>query len=200
MATTTNEIVQNLDELFRMATNQSVGKPMRLRDLPASFFTPPPTGTKSASHSRESSIDQQSKRLYYKALPSTPNTGNSTKNMIINQQQQHPKLTLLNNRIAHSRAHSSPASLQKTLSVIPHNQNNQNNQNTINQLQPQQQTQQSTPQPQQQPQQVNGQQINVPQQQQQPQQQTIQNVQTIQQQPIGHIHIRYPSDIRFVHF
>ena len=153
MATATNEIAQqqiasvrvhpdsaqDLDKLFRVVISkeqQLNSKPMRLRNLPASFFTPPETGTRSASHSRESSIDQQAKP-YFKSIlvPNTASTNQLENKQPIIVNQPHAKLSLLNNRaipIAHSRAHSSPATLQKTLSVVPQ-QLNQNNQNAINQ-------------------------------------------------------------------
>lgn len=119
---------QALNELFNFVTGKSdpsdstpKSKPLRDRNLPQSFFVPPPTGTRSTSHSRESSIDQQSKQPYIKQI------------IDLNKQQpQHQqKLALLNRAgipIAHSRAHSSPATLQKTLSVVPQQLNNQNNQ------------------------------------------------------------------------
>ncbi|KAI3477204.1 hypothetical protein L1887_61127 [Cichorium endivia] len=82
MATVSNEIAttqlirehadssQDLEELFRAAIepNRISHKPMRERNLPLSFFKPPETGTKSASHSRESSIDQSK---YVKRIPSS---------------------------------------------------------------------------------------------------------------------------------
>ena len=67
----------DLDEMFRLAISQAqakssvhgvgggggggirgIGTPMRQRNLPASFFNPPETGSRSNTHSRESSFDQ----------------------------------------------------------------------------------------------------------------------------------------------
>lgn len=62
----------DLDEMFRIAISQAAktngsnggpnrgpaGTPMRQRNLPASFFQPPDTGSRSNTHSRESSFDQ----------------------------------------------------------------------------------------------------------------------------------------------
>lgn len=143
MATVSNEIAatqlirvaehadssQDLEELFRAAIepNQSriSHKPMRERNLPLSFFKPPEMGTKSASHSRESSLDQSK---YVKRIPSSNLPTNLASNLDKQQhiisinQQQMQKMNLLSRagiQVSHSRAHSSPATLQKTLSVVP---------------------------------------------------------------------------------
>ncbi|XP_064456694.1 transcriptional coactivator YAP1-like isoform X2 [Ornithodoros turicata] len=80
----------NLDDLFKAVMQPSnrvpLSVPMRLRNLPASFFQQPER-SKSASHSRESSSDA--------TFPDTAG----------------PPLA-----INHPRAHSSPASLQQTYS------------------------------------------------------------------------------------
>jgi hypothetical protein len=113
---------------------------MRDRNLPISFFTPPETGTKSALHSRESSTDQSKQQTYIKQIIIlTTNLDNKPHLIQINYQQ---KLKILNRSgipIAHSRAHSSPASLQKAaLSVVfqqpqqPQQLNNSNQ--NINQI------------------------------------------------------------------
>lgn len=132
MATVSNEIAstnqlirehadssQDLEELFRAAIepNRISHKPMRERNLPLSFFKPPETGTKSASHSRESSIDQSK---YVKRIPSS--SLDKQQHIISINQQQLQKMSLLSRagiQVAHSRAHSSPATLQKTLSAVP---------------------------------------------------------------------------------
>lgn len=86
----------DLDDLFKAVMQpkdsqvpQSV--PMRMRNLPPSFFKQPDRGSKSASHSRESSTDA----TYSGPPPPT--------------QQQQRGLT-----INHPRANSSPATLQQT--------------------------------------------------------------------------------------
>lgn len=97
----------DLEELFRVAVGQvrpdgGNSTPLRMRNLPPSFFTPPDPGSKSASHSRESSLDQQSPSpLSPAAVPSPPA-------MAMNTGARH---------VAHLRAHSSPATLPSSLSV-----------------------------------------------------------------------------------
>lgn len=95
----------DLDELFRFAVQQvrpDGQTPLRSRNLPPSFFTPPDPGSKSASHSRESSLDQQSgSPLSPAAVPSPPAIAMQTG-------ARH---------VAHLRAHSSPATLPSSLSV-----------------------------------------------------------------------------------
>lgn len=151
MATVSNEIAttqlirehadssQDLEELFRAAIepNRISHKPMRERNLPLSFFKPPETGTKSASHSRESSIDQSK---YVKRIPSS-NLDKQQHIININQQQLQ-KMNLLSRagiQVSHSRAHSSPATLQKTLSVVPQQINPQTVQTIPTAVQQQQQ-------------------------------------------------------------
>lgn len=95
----------DLEELFRVAVCRPDGgnsTPLRMRNLPPSFFTPPDPGSKSTSHSRESSLDQQSPSpLSPAAVPSPPA-------MAMNTGARH---------VAHLRAHSSPATLPSSLSV-----------------------------------------------------------------------------------
>ncbi|KFM74842.1 Yorkie-like protein, partial [Stegodyphus mimosarum] len=114
----------NLDDLFKAVmepkgnqVHQSI--PMRLRNLPPSFFQQPERGSKSASHSRESSTDNT-----YSSPPPQPvsqnnnssnnvntssNQGNNN-NSVSSPPPQHPSGLPIN----HPRAHSSPASLQQT--------------------------------------------------------------------------------------
>ncbi|GFT55300.1 transcriptional coactivator YAP1 [Nephila pilipes] len=87
-----------LDELFNAVIHPKdyqvpLTVPMRLRNLPPSFFQQPEKGSKSPSHSRESSSDNTN---YSSGTPS-------------HQQQQLPSGLQIN----HPRAHSSPASLQQ---------------------------------------------------------------------------------------
>ncbi|XP_035230254.1 transcriptional coactivator YAP1-like [Stegodyphus dumicola] len=115
----------NLDDLFKAVmepkgnqVHQSI--PMRLRNLPPSFFQQPERGSKSASHSRESSTDN----TYSSPPPQplSPNNNSSSNNVNTSSNQgnnnnsvsspppQHPSGLPIN----HPRAHSSPASLQQT--------------------------------------------------------------------------------------
>lgn len=186
---------KDLAKLFSVAeANPQIpmGTPMRDRNLPASFFQPPDNGTRSASHSRESSIDQQAKKPYYKSIIVS---NNGSTNQLENKQHiisQHQKLAMRGPGIpiAHSRAHSSPATLQKTtLSVVPQQAqlNAQNNQNTINQNTINQNA-------------INQNVINQQQVTNQTVQQAVQTVQQVQQ-PLGQRlinqiqHIRQMSDI-----
>jgi len=106
----------DLDELFRaVITGQKegpLGTPMRQRNLPASFFTPPETGSKSASHSRESSIDASFSPP--PQMPSSPLSPASPAAPPV------PRMGILASRSGiHLRAHSSPATLQQSFSVAP---------------------------------------------------------------------------------
>ena len=87
-----------LEALFNFAINPSDNKgsiPFRMRNLPPSFFNP--GAQKHIGHIREDSSDSTG------GYPATPNSvGGAHANVI-----------------AHSRAHSSPASLQQTLSAAP---------------------------------------------------------------------------------
>lgn len=112
------ESEDNLQALFDMALKPQESKrphqlPFRMRNLPTSFFNPPATGSRSpsVSHSRENSADS--------AFGSGTGTICSTAG-----------ITAVANRlqISHSRAHSSPASLQQTYAGL-NQQNNNNNSN-----------------------------------------------------------------------
>ena len=117
-----------LDELFRVV-NQSRADgpnstPFRQRNLPPSFFTPPDR-SRSASHSRDSSLDQSvngshqpqpaaappaavSTVTFSPASPLSPAAANPSP----------PAIPLSATRqVAHLRAHSSPANLPSSLSV-----------------------------------------------------------------------------------
>lgn len=76
------------DTVLKPDSKRPLQVPLRMRQLPKSFFNPPSTGSKSpsVSHSRENSADS--------AFGSSSATGAAP--------------------VSHSRAHSSPASLQQT--------------------------------------------------------------------------------------
>lgn len=127
----------NLQELFASVlqpgdSNRPLQVPFRMRKLPESFFNPPQTGSKSpsVSHSRENSADS--------AFGSGSTVMGVTGPSIVNRLP-----------ISHSRAHSSPASLQQTYAAL-NSQNNNNNQTTNNAQQQVQQQQQQVQQAQQQ--------------------------------------------------
>lgn len=107
-----------LDELFNAVIRPKdyqvpLTVPMRLRNLPPSFFQQPEKGSKSPSHSRESSTDGSN----YSSGASNPVTQPSP------QQQQATQLPS-GLQINHPRAHSSPASLQQGYSkpIATHHQ------------------------------------------------------------------------------
>ncbi|KAL4712772.1 hypothetical protein ACJJTC_008069 [Scirpophaga incertulas] len=84
-----DSVLQSLfDTVLKPDSKRPLQVPLRMRQLPKSFFNPPPTGSKSpsVSHSRENSADS--------AFGSSSATGAAP--------------------VSHSRAHSSPASLQQT--------------------------------------------------------------------------------------
>lgn len=84
-----DSVLQSLfDTVLKPDSKRPLQVPLRMRQLPKSFFNPPSTGSKSpsVSHSRENSADS--------AFGSSSATGAAP--------------------VAHSRAHSSPASLQQT--------------------------------------------------------------------------------------
>lgn len=94
-----------LDELFNAVIRPKdyqvpLTVPMRLRNLPPSFFQQPEKGSKSPSHSRESSTDNTN-------YSSGVNSGNTN---------QQPTQLPSGLQINHPRAHSSPASLQQAYS------------------------------------------------------------------------------------
>ncbi|XP_015911304.2 transcriptional coactivator YAP1 [Parasteatoda tepidariorum] len=106
----TNQVVHirsdsetKLDELFNAVIHPKDYPvpgtlPMRLRNLPPSFFQQPEKGSKSPSHSRESSADNTN-------YPTGPNPSQ--------KQQTIPTQLPSGLQINHPRAHSSPASLQQ---------------------------------------------------------------------------------------
>lgn len=126
----------NLEALFAMALNQKARPlqvPFRMRNLPDSFFNPPSTGSKSpsVSHTRENSVDSafgsgttticspngnnggaggptaSTNVVGPTKLNGAIGGGANATTAIIN-----PLTSRL--QISHSRAHSSPASLQQT--------------------------------------------------------------------------------------
>lgn len=128
----------NLQALFDMALNQKARPlqvPFRMRNLPDSFFNPPSTGSKSpsVSHTRENSVDSafgsgttticspNGNNANNNATGATKLNGNTTNatTAIIN-----PLTSRL--QISHSRAHSSPASLQQTYAGLNAAQTNAN--------------------------------------------------------------------------
>lgn len=104
----------NLQALFDSVlkpneTKRPLQIPFRMRKLPSSFFNPPTTGSKSpsVSHSRENSADSA-----FGSGTTTICSPNSSINPVTSRLQ-----------ISHSRAHSSPASLQQTYAALT-SQNN----------------------------------------------------------------------------
>ncbi|XP_039762061.1 WW domain-containing transcription regulator protein 1 isoform X5 [Pararge aegeria] len=92
-----DSVLQSLfDTVLKPDSKRPLQVPLRMRQLPKSFFNPPSTGSKSpsVSHSRENSADS--------AFGSSSATGSAP--------------------VSHSRAHSSPASLQQTYAAGQQNQ------------------------------------------------------------------------------
>lgn len=92
-----DSVLQSLfDTVLKPDSKRPLQVPLRMRQLPKSFFNPPSTGSKSpsVSHSRENSADS--------AFGSSSATGATP--------------------VSHSRAHSSPASLQQTYAAGQQNQ------------------------------------------------------------------------------
>ncbi|XP_070500893.1 transcriptional coactivator yorkie isoform X4 [Chironomus tepperi] len=105
-----------LDELFEKTLNNttSLHKPYKMRKLPASFFKPPSSGSKSpsVSHSRENSADSAF-GSGTTILGGNSVAGNQNNNSA-HQTTITPASAIANGlAIHHSRAHSSPASLGK---------------------------------------------------------------------------------------
>lgn len=101
----------NLQALFDSVLKPGDSKrplqvPFRMRKLPNSFFTPPLTGSKSptVSHSRANSTDSAF------STDSQSNNCSENQNIALHTPAVAPSGLL----ISHSRAHSSPASLQQT--------------------------------------------------------------------------------------
>ncbi|XP_021356128.1 transcriptional coactivator YAP1-like isoform X2 [Mizuhopecten yessoensis] len=91
-----------LDALFNAVMNPKSGQsgqiPLRMRNLPASFWKPPDQPQRPVQHMKQGSNDSTG------GYPGHPSgVGPSQGNL----------------QIAHMRAHSSPASLQQTLSTVP---------------------------------------------------------------------------------
>jgi protein yorkie len=100
-----------LDELFQNTLNNKTAlyKPFKQRNLPASFFQPPSSGSKSpsVSHSRENSADSA-----FGSGTTILGSNNATQNAIPSNHTIAPAIAS-GLPIHHSRAHSSPASLGK---------------------------------------------------------------------------------------
>ncbi|XP_011305607.1 transcriptional coactivator YAP1 isoform X1 [Fopius arisanus] len=97
------------DSVLKPDSKRPLQVPLRMRNLPDSFFNPPSTGSKSPSisHSRENSADSAFGTIISNGPGSNSNGGNTNGNG--NQTSVPAGLT-----VAHPRAHSSPASLQQT--------------------------------------------------------------------------------------
>lgn len=107
-----------LESMFAIAlkppgTEMPLQKPMRMRNLPASFWKPPTEGSKSPlCHSRENSHDSNSLADPYSPMP--VNVGSPQPQ---NPGQQQPPPSHSASMSHHSRTHSAPPTLQQTLAV-----------------------------------------------------------------------------------
>ena len=114
-----------LENMFNVAlktpgTEMPLQKPMRMRNLPASFFKPPNMGSKSPScHSRENSLDSTSLQDPYSPAMNLGSPQPQQQPIHINPGHQGPQggqappppHSGSSTAIHHSRAHSSPAQL-----------------------------------------------------------------------------------------
>ncbi|XP_044010040.1 transcriptional coactivator yorkie [Aphidius gifuensis] len=108
------------DSVLKPDSKRPLQVPLRMRNLPNSFFCPPTTGSKSPSisHSRENSADSA-----FGTISSGLNSGtggNTTPNSVTgsvtgtNSTNNNTNSVNTGLIVAHPRAHSSPASLQQT--------------------------------------------------------------------------------------
>ncbi|XP_039954939.1 transcriptional coactivator yorkie [Bactrocera tryoni] len=112
----------NLQALFDSVLNPTESKcplqvPFRMRQLPESFFKPPATASRSPSvaHSRANSADS----AYDTGSQPNVSQGNISTSSVaaVPATITQPQVTANRLSISHSRAHSSPASLQQTYNV-----------------------------------------------------------------------------------
>lgn len=129
----------NLQALFDLALNQKARPlqvPFRMRNLPDSFFNPPSTGSKSpsVSHTRENSVDSafgSGTTTICSPNSNTATNNNATGATKLNGSTTNATTAIINPltsrlQISHSRAHSSPASLQQTYAGLNAAQTNAN--------------------------------------------------------------------------
>ncbi|CAD7077074.1 unnamed protein product [Hermetia illucens] len=124
----------NLQALFDSVlkpgdTSRPLQVPLRMRKLPDSFFHPPASGSKSSSvsHSRANSTDSAFSTGSQTAIGSSGATG------VTSAQPPVSTVASIANRglaISHSRAHSSPASLQQTYAGLGGGNTQNNNATT----------------------------------------------------------------------
>jgi hypothetical protein len=99
--------LENLFKVLNHKDGTTPGQiPYSMRKLPASFFKPP--DMMKGNHSREGSADSTTNNNF------VPNQGSP-----LTLPTTGPGLQSVQMGIAHPRAHSSPASLQQTLSAVP---------------------------------------------------------------------------------
>jgi protein yorkie len=104
------------DTVLKPDSKRPLQVPLRMRDLPASFFNPPQTGSKSPSisHSRENSADS----AFGAVASSGPNSASGSipggSSNTGNGGNGGGSVASTGLTVAHPRAHSSPASLQQT--------------------------------------------------------------------------------------
>ena len=105
------------DTVLKPDSNRPLQVPLRMRNLPDSFFNPPSTGSKSPSisHSRENSADSAFGTAAVVA-GSTVATGTTATCPAVGTNSNGGSVagTAQGLTVAHPRAHSSPASLQQT--------------------------------------------------------------------------------------
>lgn len=125
----------NLQELFDSVLNPEYKRPLqvpfRMRKLPNSFFNPPastPSKTTTVSHSRansaDSAYDAGSQSNINQAAAAAAAAPSPEKPVIVPSPVPQVQLSANGLPICHSRAHSSPASLQQTYKLHANNTEN----------------------------------------------------------------------------
>lgn len=104
------------DSVLKPDSTRPLQVPLRMRNLPDSFFNPPSTGSKSPSisHSRENSADSAFGTVVATSVANNVTNGATSGATVGATGSVTSSGTASGLTVAHPRAHSSPASLQQT--------------------------------------------------------------------------------------